>query len=334
MIPVQIISFFLMGAGIRRARWKAWLASTGVLLLPYLPLLAWQLPLVLRPAETGYRFIPLHDMLVSLVTNYSLGPISASLRWAAFFFVVLFLAATWLWRDHRSRLAALGILSSWVLVPVLSFFLLTLVRPMYTARYLIFVLPAYLILLAAGAIVIAGRSRLLAGILLAALLAVNVLGLLRQGRTPLKADFRSATGYVDSRRSPGDLLIFQIPYGRHSFEYYLSRHGEQRQPHAPDDQSPPHWTLEYRTYMPLIAGYGAASYRWADGLYTNGGMGQGAAHSAMERLTAGTGTAWLIATEVDMWDERGLVQAWLEQNGSLADQAHFVGVSIYQFNLP
>ncbi len=40
MIPVQIIAFFLMGTGTRRARWKAWLASTGVLLLPYLPLLS------------------------------------------------------------------------------------------------------------------------------------------------------------------------------------------------------------------------------------------------------------------------------------------------------
>ena len=86
--------------------------------------------------------------------------------------------------------------------------------------------------------------------------------------------------------------------------------------------------------MPLVVMPDAAPYRWADGLYTNGGMGQDAAHSAMERLTAETDTAWLIATEVDMWDERGLVQAWLEQNGSLADQAHFVGVSVYQFNLP
>ncbi|NIV36818.1 MAG: hypothetical protein GWN58_47510 [Anaerolineae bacterium] len=74
---------------------------------------------------------------------------------------------------------------------------------MYTARYLIFVLPAYLILLAAGAVVIAGRSRLLAGILLAALLVLNFFGLLHQGQTPLKADFRSATEYVDEQALPG-----------------------------------------------------------------------------------------------------------------------------------
>jgi hypothetical protein len=205
---------------------------------------------------------------------------------------------------------------------------------MYTARYLIFVLPAYLILLAAGAVVIAGRSRLLAGILLAALLVLNFFGLLHQSRTPLKADFRSATEYVDSRRSPGDLLIFQIPYGRYSFDYYLSRLGEQGQPYAPDEQAPLHWTPEYRIYMPLMAGYGAASYRWAEGLYTNGGMDQDAADSAMERLTVGTETAWLIATEVSLWDERGLVQDWLERNATMTDQVHYVGVSVYQFSFP
>jgi hypothetical protein len=43
---------------------------------------------------------------------------------------------------------------------------------------------------------------------------------------------------------------------------------------------------------------------------------------------------WLIATEVAMWDERGLVQAWLEHNGALADEAHFVGVSVYRYELP
>ena len=84
--------------------------------------------------------------------------------------------------------------------------------------------------------------------------------------------------------------------------------------------------------MPLVTIPGAASYRWAEGLYTNGGMNSGSAHMSMETLTAGTETVWLIATEVDLWDARGLVQAWLEQNASIVDDAHFVGVSVYQFS--
>ena len=331
MIPVQIIAFFVMGSDKRKARWKGWLFSTGILLLPYVPLMRWQLPLLLSPADTGYRFVPLHDMLSSLLVSYSLGPISGSLRWTIVFFLVVLFAAAWLWRDHRSRLASLGILACWVLVPVMGLFLLTLVRPMYTARYLIFVLPAYLTLLAAGVVVIAGRSRLLAAVLLAALLGTNLLGVVRQSQTPLKADFRSATEYVESRRAPGDLLVFQIPYGRHAFNYYLPRY---RQPNAQEAVDTPPWNAEYRLFVPLVAGTGAIPYRWAEGLYTNAGMDQNAVDAAMARLTAGTDTAWLVATEVDMWDRRGLVHAWLEQNASTTDQAHFVGVSIYRFDLP
>ena len=331
MIPVQGIAFFLVGRDTRKARWKGWLASVGLLLLPYVPLLRWQFPLVLSPVETGYRFVPLHDMLFSLLTNYSLGPISGSLRWAAFFFLILLFAAGWLWRDHRSRLVSLGLLACWLLVPVVIFFLLTLVRPMYTARYLVFVLPAYLILLAAGAVAIAGRSRWLAALLVAALLVLNVLGIWRQSRTPIKADFRSATAYVENKRSPGDLLIFQIPYGRFSFDYYLPRY---RQPEAREPATTHPWDADYQVFVPLVVRPGAAPYRWAEGLYTNGGMDQGAVDSAMARLTAGADTAWLIATEVDMWDRQGLVQAWLEQNGSMTGQADFVGVSVYRFDLP
>jgi hypothetical protein len=273
-------------------------------------------------------------MLVRLLGNYSLGPILGSEWWAGFFFLVLLVAAAWLWRGRRSRLASLGILVCWLLVPVLGFFLMTLVRPMYTARYLIFVLPAHLILLAAGLMVIARRSRLGAGVLLAALLAASFLGVWRQGRTPIKADFRSATEYVASRRSPRDLLLFQIPYGRHSFDYYLSLYREQPQQDAPDVGAIPHWPSEHRIYMPLLARHREAPYRWAEGLYTNSGMDSVSVNSSMEKLTAGAGTVWLIATEVDLWDERGLVQAWLEQHASLTDQAHFVGVSVYQFSFP
>ena len=55
---------------------------------------------------------------------------------------------------------------------------------MYTARYLIFVLPAYLLLLAGGVVAIGARSRLLGGLLLIGLLAVNGWGLWLQVQRP------------------------------------------------------------------------------------------------------------------------------------------------------
>ena len=333
LIPAQMLIFLFVGADKRRIRWKAWLASLGLLVLPYLPLLRWQLPLALSPAETGYDFVPLHKMLLSLVANYSLGVGSGQWVWAASLSVILLPMAVWQWRRQRAHLASLGMLLSWLWVPVLGLFLLTLVRPMYTARYLIFVLPAYLALVAAGALAVAERSRVIAGLLIGAILCLNFLGLFRQSQTPLKADFRSATAYVASAKAPNDLLIFQIPYGRHSFDYYLARYQERVQPNNQQAVDARGRDGEYQLFMPLVAGGAKASYRWADGLYTNHGMDQGAAYAAMERLTAGSEIVWLIATEVEMWDARGLVQAWLEQNAKLLDEARFVGVSVYRYEL-
>ncbi len=330
LVPVQFVAFLLSGSGTRKERWKGWLGSTGLLLLPFLPLLRWQVPLALSPAETGYEFKPLHEMLVSLFASYSLGPAAGSLTWAALLFAFLLLAGWLLWREDRSHLAKLALLTGWLFIPVLGLFLVTLVRPMYTARYLVFVLPAYLILLAAGLVAIARRSRLLAGLLLAALLVSNSLMIWRQAAVPMKPDFRAATKYVASRMSPHDLLIFQIPYGRHSFDYYLERYRMQEQKEA--EASPrPDPDLAYEVFAPLVASAGAP-YRWADGLYTNGGMAPEAVDSSMERLTAGVDTVWLIATEVEMWDKDGLVQAWLGRHAALGEEAEFVRVSVYRYD--
>jgi len=139
IVPVQVLVFWLHDAGIRRARWRAALASLAALTLPYLPLLAWQLPLLTQRAETGYAFVPLHEMALSLLAGYSLGVVQEATPWAlALFLLVLLLSGLLAWRQGWAML--LG----WLLLPVVAFFAVTLLRPIYTARYLVFILPAYL----------------------------------------------------------------------------------------------------------------------------------------------------------------------------------------------
>jgi hypothetical protein len=138
---------------------------------------------------------------------------------------------------------------------------------------------------------------------------------------------------VAGAKAPNDLLIFQIPYGRHSFDYYLARYQDRHQQDKHEEAATESWDAQHRLFMPLVSVGKSTSYRWADGLYTNHGMEQGAAFAAMERLTAGSEVVWLIATEVDMWDARDLVRDWLERNASLLDEAHFVGVSVYRYEL-
>jgi hypothetical protein len=185
------------------------------------------------------------------------------------------------------------------------------------------VLPAFQLLLAAGVMAVARRSRLLAGLLLGALLVASGWGLWQQATTPLKADFRAATAYLTSHESHDDLILFQIPYGRYSYEYYA-----RQRPGTPSKRG------AYRIFLPSVGGGGGVSYRWAEGLYTNGGMGPGEVDRRMSEITAGSQVVWLVATEVEMWDERNLVQGWLDEHATLTEEAEFVRVTVYRYQFP
>lgn len=321
IVPAQGLAFFFFGREVQRKRWKGWLAGLAALTLPYLPLLAWQWPALRAGGETGYAFVPLHEMVLSLLTSYSLGVVAHAAPWGLAPFVALLLAAAFGQGDaRRSRV----LLLCWLLVPVAGFFLVTLLRPMYTARYLIFVLPAYLLLVAVGLAAVARWSRLLAGALLVGLLALNGWGLGLQAWTPLKTDFRAATAYLAERLAPGDLVLFQIPYGRHSYEYYLEQQ-------KPQQQGSPRGQGGGRVMLPLVMGGGAPADHWAEGLYTNAGMAPDEAARQMAALTEGYRGVWLVATEVPLWDDRGLVQAWLEKHAVLERHQPFVRVDLYYY---
>ena len=335
IIPVQVVVFFLQERRDREARWRPWLASLAALTLPYLPLLAWQLPLVLKPAQTGFRSVALPEMLLSLWGSYSFGVAQDASPWIGAAFVAALFAAGLLRPADRPRRVSLGVLVCWLFLPVILLFLVTLVRPLYTARYLIFILPAYLILLAVGVVAIGRRTLLLAGALLFVLLAVNGWGLWLQSRTEIKADFRSATEYVVRKAGPDDLILFQIPYGRYSFDYYVQQMAVRQ-----TVGQQPGWDLAlgddagYRAYIPLLARGGGLAYQWAEGLYTNLGMSATEADRRMVEMTGGSSVVWLLASESAMWDERALVEDWLDGHGNLTDAVHYVRVSVYRYELP
>jgi hypothetical protein len=129
--------------------------------------------------------------------------------------------------------------------------------------------------------------------------------------------------------APSDLLLFQIPYGRHSFDYYYenTRLSSQPEPAMPTKGG------DFLLFLPLVSGGRGKAYLWAEGLYTNGGMSPEGVDRGMSGLAAGHGVVWLIATEVPLWDERGLVQAWLAEHGTLTDEAQFVGVTVMRYEL-
>ena len=126
------------------------------------------------------------------------------------------------WKTWRGQFLAI-----WLLFPVLLTLLLSLAKPVFYDRYLIFCLPAFVILAAAG------LAKLRPGWLLAPALA-GVLLLSLQGVFYVYAhDFDderdaagAATDFILDYSKPGDAIIFHIPQIRVPYEFFRAQRAE------------------------------------------------------------------------------------------------------------
>jgi mannosyltransferase len=294
LIPVEMVAAIMGGWKLRRnGWWKGALVSFACLTVPYQPLLRWQLPLVFTPAQTGYTFYPFTDMLLIMLNAFATG-VSGSLPAAAAWPAgLLFIAGVMLggvrWRDRL-------ILLTWCLLPAVLLFVVSLNRPIFTDRYLIWIGPAFYLLAALGGLAFWRLSKPLGGLVLVAVIGLALAGAHAQVAQPIKSDFRGAARYVEPRYAPGDLIIFQIPYVQYTFDYYY---------HKP--------------------------YDGAEGLFTNYGMSDAEVDEHMRAMTAGRQTVWLVASEMTMWDSRLQVWRWLETHLRRAESAEFAQVIVYRY---
>ena len=244
------------------------------------------------------------------------------------------------WSRMRERLSLL----CWVAAPPLTLWYVSQWQPLFTDRYLIWAGLAFYLLVARGlAAIWRARSwgRWAGVVLISLVLGFNVTNLWQQATQQGKANFRAAAAYVAanyeepnldkvvvqpgpnqaacencafrayipmalSRYSRFDgLVIFQIPHGRYAFDYYFPYEG----------------------------------YPRVDGLYTNHRhpddsymMSEEEAREKMERMTEGYDVVWLVASETEMWDERGLVKGWLDANMRLTDEVgEYLWVDVYRY---
>jgi 4-amino-4-deoxy-L-arabinose transferase-like glycosyltransferase len=287
---------------------RSWLPFLLTLLAPAAPYFAlagwWQLRLFLTPDfQTGHPFVPLSGMANVLLVGFGHG-IAAPLQPLLLSGVIFLLLAGLIvgvrgigpGRWAAIRLAAM--LLVWLAVPLLALYAISLRKPLFADRYLIWIMPGMAITVALGLRALSRTWRPLGWAALAALLAVSLLNGARQARVPVKADLRAAAAYVTAQRRPGDRLLFQMPYIRHTYEYYAG-------PQA----------------------------SWIDGPYTNNGNPPQQVADEMHRATQGAPAVWLIAAEERLWDERGLARTWLATHGRPSDAAQFTRVEVIRYEL-
>jgi uncharacterized membrane protein len=311
MIPVY--GAILLAARPRHpGRWWPRPVAFGLLTLPYLPLAVWQWPLVLNTYQTGHPFYPINQILSLLFNLYARGTAMVG-GWAvvaAFVFAILGALLSPPKRSSSNRLAgyraflpgglrARFSLLLWLFLPVALVYIISLRAPVFEPRYLIYIAPAFYLLTGLGVVALWQLSRIASLLALAGILSFSLLGLCVQASTPIKSDFRAAASYVATHRQASEPILFQMPYVRHTFDYYFG-----------------------------------GDYVALDGPWTNEDRAEEQVAEEMGRLVQSYRDVWLVASESWLWDSRDLARAWFTQHAQLVESAHFVLVDVYHYRLP
>jgi hypothetical protein len=320
-----------------RAHWRGLLIAFGLCTLPYVPLAVWQVPLALAGGDLGHAYYPLDVMALSLAYNWSIGlsgrlvfGLDPELGWlaiASFAALAALGAAAGLQSARRgATLAALA----WLLAPALLVYLVSTRIAIFQPRYVLWSAPAYYLLVALGLRWLWRRATPLAIGIGAWLMLLSALGAASQIAIPIRPDLRGAAAYVGNRLGPADRLVFQIPYTRYAFEYYLPRFA----PQYPVDSQP-----QPDDGLATLAGLRA---RIGDGPYTNPDLPDPDVEDAVRQAIGPGERIWYVEVEPQLWDARGAARAWFDANLALLDRRDFRGVQAglyarpldYDFHLP
>jgi len=320
LIPVEL-GWFLLHPRRHRRAWVGAVIVVAGLIVPYIPLLAWQAPLLLQARQTGYPAYSLLEMAQVLLSAWSLGihqayrsapwqsleplkgwNLASFIDWAlVLFYTLLALVGAWLLavRGGGRRLASVAL---WLAVPLLCVWGISLQGSIFTDRYLIWCAPAFYLLAGMTFRELVRHGPWVASIPTVVVVLAALSGVYGQATVAIKPQFDRAAAHLREARLPADLLLFQIPYNRHVLGYYL----------RPEEID-----------------------RWIDAPYTNRRLPDGSyemdSAEVARLLQTSIGSSkrvWLVYSEVLLWDERELVRAWLEATATVADRRVYQGVEL------
>lgn len=237
MFYTHVASVLIFGAHVvfvlgtyRRWKWqtRTLIIAGAALTLPYLPIALWAARVVGGDVPTWHGDISLIDAMKSIAVRFTTFRSDAEIEFRAvwLYFLTAAGAALWLVATRRRRVVG-SLLVSLAVVPVVGLWFISLRNSVFSDRYIIGALPAYLILVAIGLAYLA-RSR--AGVAPAVLLATGLLAYtwapmvdVNRSQTAQKEDWRSAYARVAENAEPNDVFLMHPGYIISTLAYYGQR---------------------------------------------------------------------------------------------------------------
>ncbi|MGB3905873.1 MAG: glycosyltransferase family 39 protein [Anaerolineae bacterium] len=216
----------VLSLAVWQRRW--WLiglsAAASVFTLPLVPFVASRMQ---TGPERGFRFVPLFIMARDLWNGFSMGiavRLDDVILLDVLFLLVFLLGLAAVGLGHsKTGLGRLLYLLGYLLIPTLTLYLLSHVKPMYEGvRHLLIVSPAYYLALGAGLDALSRRFRYLTITVTLLLVAGVAYSTHNTFFEPgyAKDDLRSAAQYIRAHLEPGELLVMSEPILWPVWEYY------------------------------------------------------------------------------------------------------------------
>ena len=294
-----------------RSRERHWLIAVGVLTLPYVPIALWTLKVIGGQVSTWQPDVGLWDALKIFGIKFAVNryDMAIQVRVALLYAVLAGLGVVTLFLGRRPGQwwLLLALLSA---VPVIGLWLVSLRQSVFSDRYGIVALPAYLILVAV-AVTWLIRHRLLwpAGIAAVFLLLVFAWAPLRdvnRSHGAEKEDWRSAYAWIAVNAQPGDVILVEPGYMITTYDYFAQRE--------------PRLAREKAVAIPTF------SADWLD---------RAALAQLLQEQAARTTRFWLVQSpdRVGPEDPDAVVEGWLDDNGKKLDGLLVNGVRVTPYGL-
>lgn len=293
-------------------RWRSILIAAACLTVPYIPIALWALKVVGGDVTTWHADIGLIEALKTVGIHFATFRSEPEVEYRAgwLYFLIALAGVVWLLLNRRSRPVGI-LLVGLALIPVIGLYVVSLRNSVFSDRYIIVALPAYL-LLCAVALATLGRTRLgtVAGIIVATLLVsytwVPVADVNRSDIAQ-KEDWRGAYARIAERAGQHDVFLLQPGYMISTLAYY----GQQ------DER---------------LAGHPVATIAVFDKPWIT-------RETMIEELREEIGAhrrVWLIESpeRVPFVDPNGELTAWLNATGQLLWEDRVNGVHIALYELP
>lgn len=211
LVAVQFL-YFLMNYRRRYRLFPRWLLAQVVAALP---LLVWLMALFAQEEQSiGIAWIPQPRLITPLLTLWDFALLYAEgwLSWGVFTLPAFALILLLGFKVRRRR----GLLTLWLVIPALTLFAISWPgeHSFYMDRHLIISLPAFVLLLARGLVILRqqlSQTRWLAGAVASVLLLASALsvGQIYWDTDLARSDWRGVAGLLEAGYQPGDLVVLR-----------------------------------------------------------------------------------------------------------------------------